>query len=393
MKKTLVSLILIALLLFLTACSESEAKTKKGAEMERWLSTANLDAEETPEELYKKALAEDTLVVYSISSRVMDVKKSFEKQYPGLTVYVNDLRSADERALLEKNFENADYECDVVICDNNDGYISEELVSRGIVYKYIPYDIKDKIEPENDQEILSLVVEIMQLFYNDETYDAPPLDNWWELTEEKFRGKVVMINPLKSSSTQGFIGMTIKNSDLMKQAYYDRYGRDILLEAGENAGQAFWRMLLNNDLILLNSADAVMELVGATGQPDPPVGIMISSKMRMKEIGYQIEPIFSMDAFAGMTAPTGIVMAGGCKNINSAKLFIRWILGETDGQGEGYKPYLQNGTWSARSDVQSTTKISTKEITLMKNDPGYLYENRDEINRFWNKLLEEKQND
>ena len=45
------------------------------------------------------------------------------------------------------------------------------------------------------------------------------------------------------------------------------------------------------------------------------------------------------------------MIAGGAKNINSAKLFIRWILGEADGNGEGGKPFLQEGAWPSRTDA------------------------------------------
>lgn len=50
---------------------------------------------ETPEELYEAALKEDTLVVYSTTTRIYKVKESFEAAYPGLTVEVYDTRAHD----------------------------------------------------------------------------------------------------------------------------------------------------------------------------------------------------------------------------------------------------------------------------------------------------------
>ena len=349
MKKTIIFIILAALFFCLFSCSKNEGSD--GTDMELWLNSAQLDAVETPEELYEKALAEDTLLAYSISSRVMDVKASFEEQYPGLTVYVYDVRSSDEAEMLESNFKSRDFDCDVVICDDNDGYISENLIQRGIVYKYVPSDFADRITSENNQNVLSLTGEVLQAFYNSDVHNSPPVHNWWELTEERYKGKVVIINPLKSSSTMGFLGMTVCNNGVMEQAYLDLYGEEITLSNGETAGQVFWRTLVDNDLVLVNSGDEVVELVGAPGLTDPPIGIMISSKARMQALGYNIKPIFDMDIFTGTYSPTGIMLAGGSKNINSAKLFIRWILGETDGQCEGYQPYLQNGAWSVRTDV------------------------------------------
>lgn len=381
MKKAIRILSLAAVFILLCSCTGKPASDQ--SEMARWLSNAHLDAEETPQELYEKALLENTLVIYSSSSRVMDVKASFEAQYPGLTVYVQDIRSVDLVENLTRNHESADYSCDVVICSDDNGQISQNLIPAGIVYKYAPYDIADKIRPENDPATLPLVAEVELAFYNSQVYDSAPINNWWELTESRFYGKVVMPNPIKSFSAMGLVGMMIKNSDIMAQAYYELYGTELKLGDGENAGQAYWRMLTDNGLVLANSSDEVVELVGTPGLTEMPIGIMVSSKLRMRDVGFNIEPIFDMSHFTGTYTPNSIMLAGGSKNINAAKLFIRWILGEADGQGEGYKPYLQNGAWSVRTDVHSQTKISLDDMDILELDIKYIYKNLDEITNFW----------
>ncbi len=385
MKRAIALLSLAAILILICSCAVQRDSTS--SDMETWLEDAHLGAEETPEALYEKALTEDTLVIYSSSTRVMDVKDSFEAQYPGLTVYIKDSRSVDLVNELKTDFENRDYICDIVLCSDDNGIISQELIPEGIVYKYVPYDIADKIRPENDMAILPLVAEIEMVFYNTEVYDAPPINNWWELTEEKFYGKVVMPNPIKSFSAMGLVGMMIKNSDVMAQAYRDLYGTDLEVKAGETAGEAYWRMLMENGLILVNSSDEVVELVGTPGLIDPPIGIMVSSKLRMSDVGFNIEPIYEMGYFCGTYTPNSIMLAGGSKSINSAKLFIRWILGETDGKGEGLNPYLQKGAWSVRSDIQSDSDVSLNNIEYFPLDPEYIYDNLDDITAYWLALM------
>lgn len=385
MKKAFMILSLTAIFILISSCAPKQEAIN--SDMETWLMNAHLDAEETPEELYEKALAEDTLVIYSSSTRIMDVKDSFEAQYPGLTVYIKDTRSVDLVDVLKQEFLDGNYNCDIVLCSDDNGVISQELIPEGIVYKYVPYDIADKIRPENDTATLPLVAEIEMAFYNTEVYDAPPVKNWWELTEERFYGKVVMPNPIKSFSAMGLVGMTIKNSDVMAQAYRDLYGTELELKDGETAGEAYWRMLMGNGLILVNSSDEVVELVGTPSLTDPPIGIMVSSKLRMSDVGFNIEPIYEMEYFAGTYTPNSIMIAGGSKNINSAKLFIRWILGETDGQGEGFKPYLQKGAWSVRSDIQSDSDRSLDELEYFPLDPEYIYDNLDDITDYWLMLM------
>ena len=57
-------------------------------------------------------------------------------------------------------------------------------------------------------------------------------------------------------------------------------------------------------------------------------------------------------------------------NINTAKLIIRWIYGEADGQGEGYLPYLQSGAWSVCDDVESISVVSRD--SLQYNDAQFV---------------------
>ena len=70
---------LLLIVLILTACT-SKSTIK--------MSTENviLYDYEDPQVLYQNALEEDTLIVYSVSSRMFEVKESFEKDYPGLKI-------------------------------------------------------------------------------------------------------------------------------------------------------------------------------------------------------------------------------------------------------------------------------------------------------------------
>lgn len=384
MKKVLALFIFLILTIVLAGCKNKE---NQDAELKLWEENADLTAVETPEELYKKALKEDTLVIYSISSRVMDVKKSFEEAYPGLTVYVHDVRGEDLLNMLKSNYEAKTYNCDIVLCCDNTGKITNELLPKGIVYKYIPYDMKDKFYSYCNEETLTLMGEVQQVFYNSDGYEEPPIHNWWELTDEKFRGKVVVNNPLKSLAQMAQFGMIINEDEKMKDAYFDLYGKEIELKENENAGETFIRMLVENDAVFVNTNDEIVDLVGEKDQKDYVLGLMISSKIRMRDYGYEIQPINDLEPFVGTYSPNSIMITGGSKNINTAKLFIRWIYGEADGQGEGYKPYLTRGAWSARKDVQSESDIALENMNLMFLDEDYIYNNSQKLENFWLDLL------
>ena len=79
------------------------------------------------------------------------------------------------------------------------------------------------------------------------------------------------------------------------------------------------------------------------------------------------------------------MIAGGSKNVNAAKLFIRWILGEADGNGEGYKPFLQEGAWPARTDVTGGASRKLEDINVIYTDEEYTTKQREIFLEFWNK--------
>ena len=369
-------------LILLSACAVNEP-TPQQRDMEQWLETAGLDAKETPEELYTAALQENTLVIYSVTTRIFDVKESFERAYPGLTVEVKDIRQNDIHKAVEKNFQNRQYDCDIVICTDSDTELSRRFIPNGILYKYTPYDIAGKLLPGHDGSQLEFLGEAVQLFYNDEVYDASPVSNWWELTEPKFRGKVLIPAVPRSSTTFTLLGAMLQKNDEMAAAYQSLYGRKLEIPEGSSAGKIFWEMLMQNDAQLSNSSDEVVDAVGTPGQTDPPVGVMVSSKVRMRDIGFAVQPVYDIVPCAGVYVPNGVMIAGGAKNVSTAKLFIRWLLGEADGHGEGYKPFLQNGTWSVRSDVVSQTPFSLEDAGFWRIDKEFIGENRKDIEAFW----------
>ena len=375
---------MVLCVLVFSACQRTTPPEHK---LTAWLETAQLNAQETPQQLYEKALQEDTLIIYSESSRMMDVAKTFMEAYPGLTVTVRDIRGNDIVNMLNENFDTENYTCDIVLRNDNDGILSRDLIPRGVLYKYSPYDIVPHLLPGGDGETLLLMGEGMILLYNDEVHSDIPVTNWWELTEEQWRGKIIIANPMRSISGYAFLSTVLNRSDLMAAAYEQRYGVPYTVTEGLDAGHYFVRMLIENGLALTNSSDEIIEDIGLAGHKNDSLGIIISSKLRMRDIGFHIAPVRGIIPFDGVFTPNSLSVAGGAPNINAAKLFVRWIFGEADGQGEGYLPYLQSGAWSMRDDVESPSVVRRDSLRLIDFDKSYNYENRTAFAVFWEDLL------
>lgn len=350
-----------------------------------WLKEAKLEADETAEELYEAALAENTLIVYTVSTRITTVKESFEKAYPGLSVEVRDLRSPNLVESVWLNYSTSGSNCDVVICNDNSGSFYSRLVKTGAVVPYLPSDIRSKMQPECVEDTITFLNEAELFFYNTERYAKCPISNVWELTDEKYLGKIYVPNPLRSFSTYALFGSILEQSDELAAAYVSLYGAQPVLNEGESVAELFLRELSKN-VIYTNSSDEVYEAFGVNGGK-ADFGIMVSSKLRMQDYGYGFEPIYDLVPFCGCKTSFAVMMASGSENVNTGKLFIRYLLGESDGQGEGYKPFLTKGTWPTRCDVESNNTIEMSQINLLNPDQKELSAKSTQIEAFFETII------
>jgi len=369
-------------MVLVTGCSGKKAKDA----MSVWEKNAALDAGQSAEELYEAAKGEDVLNIYTVSSRLFDVAESFQKQYPGLLVEVNYYRAEEMTEKIKQNHASESYDCDLLFITNGDGSLTEDLIPNRLAFKYVPYDMKDKLRTGGSDEYLSVLLEVPLLTYNEDCYTGAPISDWWELTEEKWRGKLYITNPSKSMISYTLFSMFMKNTDLMEASYEAHFGKKYEPAGKESAGEAFVRMLIENGLNVVNDSDDVANAVALPGSKSDAVGILNASKLRLRDQGYPLQVCYELEPFAGVINPANIMIAGGAKNINSAKLFIRWILGEADGNGEGCKPFLQEGAWPSRTDAHGGASRKLEDMNVIYTDETYSSKNREAFLNFWNQF-------
>ena len=378
-RASVAALVCFFVLIFGTGCGRKEQ------EEDIWLKNADLSADETKEELYEKAKKEDVLIIYTVSTRVTKVKEAFEKEYPGLFVEVRDLRSPDLIEAVKANYESGKSECDVVLCNDNSGAFKETLVDTGIVVPYLPADIAAHMKEGVKEGIVSFVYETQMLFYNADRYESCPVDNLWALTDPRYKGKIYMPNPLRSFSTYAFCTAAFAHCEELEAAYRDYAGKELEIPEGYDAAMVFWEKISKN-IVFTNSSDEVVE---ALVNQSADFGIMVSSKMRLQDVGYHLQPVYRLKPFTGCRTSFAVMIARNSNNINTAKLFIRFLLGEADGTGEGYKPFNLLGTWSAREDVEDGTPVGLEKIDLIVPDTDELIRRKNEMEKFWAEILKE----
>lgn len=354
-----------------------------------WAEQNGLNKTETVEELYAKAKQEGKVVVYSQSSRIKDVKATFEAKYPGVVVEAYSMSTNDIVEKLIREQGAGVYNADVVFVKDAGGTVSTELIKKNFVYKYLPSDLAAKmVEPYKSQSPgLVPYFSLRAIFYNTDVYKTSPVTNWWDLTTPEWKGKVMFDDPMQSADTMDLFMAMVQNADEMKQAYKEKFGKDIVLEGTENAGYEFIKRLLKNDPVLVKSSDEVVEAIGKSTQAKPPIGFAASSKMRdvidkkLKATStYDVKPRISV------VGPSYLYIANKAKNVSAAKLLIRWMAGEADGKADGFKPFNVEGSWSTRTDNGRTDQPPIDKLNVWKYDPEFFYNNTAKLREFWLKL-------
>jgi iron(III) transport system substrate-binding protein len=396
-KPTLVLLTVVSAMSIMSACGDNKSlNTLSNAEPANTVNSTNANASATPaeqsaapaaeslDELYAKAKEEGKVIVYSTSGRANDAAETFMKQYPEIKVEVSKVKSDEMMDKVTKEQDAGQFNPDVIITKEVSGAVEEEMVMQGRYLKYLPEEIAPMVdEPYRTQsEAYANYVEFRTLFYNESTYSAPPVTNWWDLTTPEFKGKVYTADPLSSPAFMDLFTTMVINSDDMAAAYKEKFGEEIKLNGTENAGYEFIQELFDNGLIVLKGSDDVLDAIGKT--KSDALGLAVSGDVsKNEENGWTIAPIYDIKPKTSVPDSGYFFIASKAPHEAAAKLFIRWMMGEKDGTGAGLAPFNEVGSWVPRSDVKTKNDISFEDLNLWLFDGDKLYNTAPKVRDFW----------
>ncbi|MCM3630224.1 extracellular solute-binding protein [Paenibacillus glycanilyticus] len=396
-KPALVMMTLVSAMAIMSACGDNKSSnTLSNAVPSNTEASSNANASapaaeqstapaaESVDELYAKAKEEGKVVVYSTSGRANDAAETFMKQYPGIKVEVSKVKSDEMMDKVTKEQDAGQFNPDVIITKEVSGAVEEEMVMQGRYLKYLPEDIAPMVdEPYRTQaEAYANYVEFRTLFYNKSTYAEAPVTNWWDLTTPEFKGKVYTADPLSSPAFMDLFTTMVINSDDMAAAYKEKFGEEIKLNGTENAGYEFIQELFDNGLIVLKGSDDVLDAIGKT--KSDALGLAVSGDVsKNEENGWTIAPIYDIKPKTSVPDSGYFFIANKAPHEAAAKLFLRWMMGEKDGTGEGLAPFNEVGSWVPRSDVKTKNDISFEELNLWLFDGDKLYNTAPKVRDFW----------
>ena len=377
MKKTLVltmALLALAGTLFAQGGAEAAkpAEENKVSAEEQWAIDNGLYLDESMDELYEKAKKEDgPMVVYTISSRTEKVGKKFMQDYPGVDVTVYNISSDELKEKFQREYEAGIDGADLIHSKEVLGDYKVDFFDQGILHNYMPDSIYKNVDPRF-KSMTPFIIEALTWFYNTES--GQPLKNWWELTDPKNKGKFVLQD---AADNTAYLAV-----------YKDYYGKDIVLDKDEpNAAYAFIKRMEANSPINADRSDEVVELVGTKGQAAPPVGYASSVKVRKgPENNWALAYDQNVEPSSGMYVLNFFGIVNNCKHPNSAKMFIRYLMGGDDGKGPGYTPFGTTGTWSVRPECPPSKGNAPLDEALAKYytpDYNYIYDHYIEVRDYY----------
>lgn len=406
--KRLTAALLMILMLSLVACGGGASSTAGAsgsgasstasggnggnAEASEWEESSQiLNMDQTEEELYELAKEEGAVTLYSISSRCTKVADAFNEKYPGVVCTPFDISTNELLEKVTREYDAGQRVADVVHIKDQDGSMYNEYIQNKIFYNYLPTDIAEHIDEQYRATQVPLYIELTQLFYNEEANpDGSPVTNIWEITQEEWKGRVMMQNPLDNVSWGAWItGFCVGETPaLLEAAYKELTGEDLVLSEGcENAGYEFLKRLQANSPVYTSSSDEVAEAVGTRGQTNPPVGFCASSKVRKNEDNdWCLVPV-NLVPTTGVPAINTLYVVEGCEHPNAAKLLIRFMMGGTDGDISGYEPFNTLGGWPVRDDLEPAEGSTPfDEINVSPFNPDEIYDNINIVRDFWQLL-------
>lgn len=375
------------LLLALFGCENSNGGSNKGQSDKE--SKVSFDSYETTEELYELAKAEGEVVIYSATSAAEQAGISFQEEYPGVKAIVTKVSDPDIYEKIKREYDSGISNADIILGKGTNGSWSNDLLKNGYISEYKPNEIMDHIdEPFKSNDGLALISEVITVIYNTDHYEEAPIDNWWDLTTEEWKSKVLLKDPLAATDIKGLFMTMVKHADEMEKAYEEKFGEPLTLNGTENAGYEFIKRLFENDAILMSSMGDTVDAV-AESKEDHSV-VALASTVKLRDVVQKDAPLginIELKPKVSVPGTSSIFVTSNVENVAAAKLFIRYLTGGEDGQGKGFDSFNNPGTFAVRNDIEQDSLVPPlSELNLWEEDEQYYYEHADEMHNFLLKM-------
>lgn len=294
--------------------------------------------------LVEAARREGSVTVRWHSGRVLDAARAFEAAY-GIRVLTTGRFDEQEIVeLLRREHAANNVQADAITLEDEE--LINEFIRLGLITNWVPPDLAHRITSESLNPLVYLYQPVV-LGFNSAVYNTSPITNLWELTEERWRGKVALCDPFIQPYMWHLFSGAIDKADEFEQAYMELYGRPLVTQE-KNAGWEWVIRMFRNNMLLVRHDTEVARAIGSPGQTEPPVGFFTLTRFRdAAEQNLNLGFCPNVVPFVGFALPTFAIIPVNAPNPNAARLWIRWVL-----TSEGHEPWSSViGGFSPNIDV------------------------------------------
>lgn len=367
----------------LGACAPSTSG-EAGAESALPTATVQDAASFDLDALIAAAKKEGSVLAYDGSGDVKDMAAAFQKKY-GIKAEGVKSKAAATAEKMTREAQAKNVTIDVSLFEDGPMLVGQ-LLPQKIVQTWIPPDLAGDID-EADRNPLMMISKAYVFAYNPKLNPGGcPVKNIWELTDPKWKGKVMFQDPLgKEVFTQWFTQMSEQGSEKLAAAY-EQLGRGKLKLTEKDAAYQWVKGLAKNRPVLTTEDEDVATAVGAPNATRTTIGLFSIAKFRdVEDKKFNMRVCEGLAPWAGFAYPKFATIATGSKHPNAAKLFVHFAM-----EKEGFDLEAHSGGVSGNKKVgvsphnpPGLTDWKTQLYTFASSQLLADFRARQDIKDFW----------
>ena len=307
-----------------------------------------------------KAKAEGKVVWYTSTPlpQAQKIANAFEKQY---SVKVELFRSGGSAVLrrFQQEFDAGRIAADVLT--TSDPAAAAMLSHKGVFVAFKPKNFDNIPDAAKDKDGY-FVAQRLNLMTNylrsDKIAEADEPKTWTDLTNPKYKGKMVIGDPSFTSLLVSVVGMISKER-----------------------GWGFYEKLRANDTMVVQGNQQAADML-KRGERLIAVGALDSYAAEDRAAGHPMKTLYPSDGVFVIPSPTSVVK--GSPNPNAARLLAEFLVSD-----EAQKIFPTDGGFAARSDIAAPTgSPALSSLKILPVDYDYIERETQRIKRRFNEIFQ-----
>jgi iron(III) transport system substrate-binding protein len=309
---------------------------------------------------HAKAKAEGKVVWYT-STPIATAQKIVELFQKETGIKVEMFRSGGSAVLNRFQQETSAGRTAVDVLTTSDPAAAAAMTKKGIFVAFKPKNfekIPDAAKDANGSFIAQRLNMMTNYLRSDIISDADAPKTWDDLTDTKYKGKMVITDPSFTSLQVSVVGMMSR----MK-------------------GWGFYEKLRANDIMVVQGNQQVADAV-KRGERLIAVGALDSYAAEDRQAGHPIKTLYPADGVFLIPSPTSVVK--GSPDPNAAKLFAEFMIGDAV-----QKLFPEEGGYAARADMAAPAgSPDLKTLKVLAVDYDYIEKESRQIKKKFNETFQ-----